>query len=461
MKHTTKTALAATTAALTAFICQPTAEAQNADALLDKLVEKGVLSVKEANELKQESDSGFTRAFAAKTGLPDWVTSLNFNGDFRARLEANNAENSLWTDRNRGRYRVRFGVTATMVEDFEVGLRLASANPAPSGVGGSTDSANTDLGNGWSRKPIWVDTAYGKWTPIHNDQWTVSGTLGKMDSPFQISNMVFDYDLEPEGAALQMSYVPMAGQTLKFNGGLFLLAELNQTAGAGNSRDPGLYGAQIIWESKWLPAVETALGLSWFSLFNQSQLFQAAAPTAPNVNLGNTRLASGALAFNMQPVVVSSSLTYKFEKAPAYSGEFPVKFAGEFMKNPGAPRYNEGWNAGITFGKANHKGNWELAYRYQHLGADAWYEELIDEDNGAYWSATNPQVAAPAVTGFAATSGWQAGTNIKGHYVKGTYAINDFTFLSVAYYLNNLIVDSPGGSVNGASHLIVDLMWKF
>lgn len=45
--------------------------AQSADALIDKLVEKGILTVKEANELREESDKGFTAAHSVKTGLPE------------------------------------------------------------------------------------------------------------------------------------------------------------------------------------------------------------------------------------------------------------------------------------------------------------------------------------------------------------------------------------------------------
>src|SRR6185436_3635116 len=58
---------------------------QSADALLDKLVDKGILTVKEANELKEEADAGFRKAYQVKSGMPDWVTALKINGDFRAR----------------------------------------------------------------------------------------------------------------------------------------------------------------------------------------------------------------------------------------------------------------------------------------------------------------------------------------------------------------------------------------
>ena len=61
--------------------------AQSVDGLLDKLVDKGVLTVKEANDLREESDKNFSTAYAAKNGMPDWVTSLRFNGDLRLRYD--------------------------------------------------------------------------------------------------------------------------------------------------------------------------------------------------------------------------------------------------------------------------------------------------------------------------------------------------------------------------------------
>jgi hypothetical protein len=63
------------------------AGAQSADALIDKLVDKGVLTVKEANDLREETDKNFSQAYQVKTGLPDWVSSLKFSGDVRIRYE--------------------------------------------------------------------------------------------------------------------------------------------------------------------------------------------------------------------------------------------------------------------------------------------------------------------------------------------------------------------------------------
>src|ERR1700704_725311 len=90
------------------------ARGQTADALIDKLVEKGILTVKEANQLREESDKGFSTSYSVKSGMSDWVTALKFNGDVRGRYEGFYNSDPTFQDRNRMRYRLRFGAVATL-----------------------------------------------------------------------------------------------------------------------------------------------------------------------------------------------------------------------------------------------------------------------------------------------------------------------------------------------------------
>src|ERR1700686_3013044 len=96
-KSDTYKTLAIIAAAATLFTMN--AAAQSADALIDKLVEKGILTVKEGNELREETEKNFNQAYSVKTGLPEWVTALKFSGDFRGRFEENNAENKAYFTR--------------------------------------------------------------------------------------------------------------------------------------------------------------------------------------------------------------------------------------------------------------------------------------------------------------------------------------------------------------------------
>ena len=135
-----------------------------------------------------------------------------------------------------------------------------------------------------------------------------------------------------------------------------------------------------------------------------------------------------------------------------------MKLAGEYMDNPGAPTQNIGYNAGITLGKSGEKGKWELSYRYQMLGADAWYEEVVDDDNGAFYQkALGGSGFSNAVGGF----GYRGGTNVKGHLVVMRYSITDSLTFVFTYYLNSLVQPNPAGSTSTAAHFMADLSWKF
>ncbi len=443
-----------------------TAQTMTGDSLLNLLEKKGLISDAEAKEVRQEASQSFATnfqsSFRAQTGLPDWVNTLRFNGDFRGRFEENNAANSQYISRDRFRYRVRFGVTAALQDNFEVGLRLSSGNPQtnPGGtlVGGQSITANTDMNSLESRKFIWIDEAYAKWTPIQNSTWTVSGTFGKMENPFQLSNMVWDYDIDPEGGAVQIAYHVNDQQTIKANGAFFVLDEINQAqtaaglTGVDPNNDPYVYGGQLTWESKWNSKVESSLGLAMFDIAHKDSL---SAKLQPFYNSGNTRDVNGFLKYDMNPVITTASLTYKFDSCPLYPGKFPLKACFENMYNPGAPVNNEAYRVGLTLGKAGRKGAWEIAYRYQRLEADSWFDALVDDDNGAFYATGNPQLA-----GTGKANGWFGGTNVKGHLVQATYSFTDFCNFTFTYYMNDLIINAPG-QTSSAGHFMADVMWKF
>ena len=435
------------------------------DALLNKLVQKGILSQKEAEELAKEGKEEAKKDWVTGAGMPDWIKSVKLYGDFRGRFEENSSDNSLYTDRDRFRYRLRLGATINFSENFEVGIRIASGNPQtnPGGtlVGGSPVTANQDLNSLETRKFLWIDAAYAKWAAYKTDDFTLTGTIGKMDNPFQFSNMVFDNDINPEGAALQSTYKINEEHSLKGTAAFFVLDELNQDVTVGTapastrvsaSHDPYVYGGQAIWEAKWTKEFDTALGIGGFVIEDRAAL---SSRIQPFYNAGNSRDALGFLKYNYNPIIGSAAATYKFASAPLYKGPFPIKLSGEYMHNPAAPDENDGWRAGITVGKAGKKGQWEVSYRYQELQADAWFDQFPDDDNGAFYGTGNPQLA-----GTGRASGWLGGTNIKGHQIVAIYSLTDFLNFTFTYYDNELIIGTPGQPGDGR-HFMCDLNWKF
>jgi hypothetical protein len=136
-----------------------------------------------------------------------------------------------------------------------------------------------------------------------------------------------------------------------------------------------------------------------------------------------------------------------------YNGAFPIKVFGDFLHNGAAPEdHNNGYNVGLMFGKAGKKGTWEVSYRYEYLESDAWYEEMVDSDFGAFYATTRPN------SGF---SGYGAGTNVKGHVIRAAYSPYDSLTLTATYFMTQLIDLNPGDDKSGTSRLQLDAMWKF
>ncbi len=419
-------------------------QAQSADALIDKLVEKGILTVKEANELREETDKGFTQAYQVKTGLPDWVTSMKLNGDFRGRFEGFYAESPDFVTRQRLRYRLRAGFTAVMKDNLEVGFRLSSSESAGGFNEGDPISGNQTFGNNASKKFVFIDLAYAKWAAVNRPDWGATFTVGKMENPFVFpSTILFDKDYTPEGLASQFDFRLGASQTLTLAGAGFALDELS-----GSGKDPYLVGGQARLDSTWSTKLTSSLGLGYLAILNEASLTSA---NVPNIGRGNTRTAAGALVHEYTPIYADASLTYTLEKFPGYHAAFPITLAGDYLHNTGASAANQGYSIGVTFGKAGKRGLWDLGYRWTELQGDAWYEEFTESDFGAFYRA------APVGGG----AGYVSGTNVRGHWVKGSYSPFDSLTFSLAYFLTDLITESPANSRSGMGRLQVDAVWKF
>ena len=463
-QNTTKVALFAGATALMALAPQIHAQS-SVDALLNKLEQKGVLSVDEARELKAEnatnSIADYNAVMNSRFPMPDWVTGYKLIGDFRGRFDDVSTETPFpyasgkTPDNNniRLRYRLRVGLLVNMKDDLQVGFRLGTddnGKGADAGTGNPLSNNSTLQGNG-SKKPIWVDAAYGKWTPINDGTWMLAVTIGKMDQPFQASSMLFDPDYTPEGAALQAIYKINSKNSLVFNGAAFVLDQVN-------TRGPFLYGAQAIWNANWTPKLGTSLGIATYDIANEQNIaISATGPNPYDSNLGNTIAggSTGTFAYNFNPVVASGSITYTLDRFPLYPGAFPIKLTGEYMDNPAAPSAsNQGYWGGVTFGKSGKKGTWDISYRYQYLEANAWWDQVVDDDNVAFFPVATSTFGNTAVNAA-------GGTNIKGHLIKFNYSIFDSLTFSFTAYINDLVNNPASGVNTSAVHAMADLMWKF
>ncbi len=139
---------------------------------------------------------------------PAWMENLTFYGDFRLRYEYRQFAESRGAndDEGRARYRLRFGLRKTWPEDgLEVGFRIAS------GDGGGPTSTNETMGDFFFRDEWRIDRAYVRWTPKPCPGLLV--TAGKIAQPWVATDLVWDSDLNPEGAWVQ--YTAPCGEGLR------------------------------------------------------------------------------------------------------------------------------------------------------------------------------------------------------------------------------------------------------
>lgn len=195
--------------------------AQSADALINKLVEKGILTTEEAQSLRKEVDQDFSKAFSSKFGKQKWVESFKLGGDLRLRYEGFHSSNPTAVDRNRFQYRLRYGFTADLLDDFQIGLRVNSIGD----TAGNPISSNQTFDNNASKKGLALDQLYVKWNPVDNDTWATTFIGGKMGNPFEFSPIVFDPDYTPDGLAQQFVFHVHPKHDVGLNFGGFVLEE--------------------------------------------------------------------------------------------------------------------------------------------------------------------------------------------------------------------------------------------
>ena len=197
------------TAACLALAATATAQV-SADALLDKLVAKGILKQDEAEQLKNE-------ALTNNAGRPTNWSRMNFRvgkvikdmelyGDVKMRYEYRSgklgadagAYSGTFDTADRWRYAVRIGLRGDLADDdFYYGVRLETSPNERStwntfGSGGSSPYNGPFSKSGDS---VYIGLAYIGWHPA---SW-LDISVGRVPQPLYTTSMVWDSDYTPEG----------------------------------------------------------------------------------------------------------------------------------------------------------------------------------------------------------------------------------------------------------------------
>jgi hypothetical protein len=391
--------------ALTTLAATSHAPAQSADALINKLVQKGVLTEKEGKDLLIETDTNLVSA--SKWRLSEGFKNITLFGDVRFRYEYRGADNApksgSTTDdyyRERFRYAVRFGLKGELFDNFYYGLRLeTSSNPRSPWVTFGDDSNPTPSAK--NSDGINIGQAYLGWRP---SSW-YEMTVGKMPMPLYVSPMMWDSDINPEGAAEKFK-VSLGPADLFANFGQFLYQDTNPDTSTPSS-DTFLLAWQVGANVKLAKNVSLKVAPA---VYNYTGIGKANGLNTPYVGEGskgiNVGLSSGSTNFNQNGINdllvldVPGEVNFKVGKYGARAfGDFAYNFLGSDRARAAATTagptvlssahtgedkaYQIGagfGNLGLVYGQTSKKNTWEARAYWQHIEQYALDVNLIDSD---------------------------------------------------------------------------------
>jgi hypothetical protein len=299
---------------------------------------------------------------------PSLLSRLEWSGDFRGRIE------NFWyqeddfgvdtQDRSRARYRLRVGARAKINEVATAGFRVASGE-------GDPRSTNESLGlqDDFGPDLIFIDQAYvelGVPKRFLPEGMTVKTIAGKQANPFLWKNgkdfMIWDQDITPEGAALQIAGMPTEMLSLYGNVGYFVVDE------NGGASDPHVTGVQTGFGLLPADCFEFGARVSYYDWRSVNDAF-----------LTRTS-ATGSLITDTSDFSVVELASYgrikTFEK-------WPILVYGHIAQNldadspPGLEDEDLGWGAGLEVGD---KKRILVGGGYYHLEANFSPAQFTDSD---------------------------------------------------------------------------------
>jgi hypothetical protein len=504
--HTTKVLLFASASALAAGT--PHASAQSDDFLLNKLLEKGVLTADDVKVLKAESEAARTNLVselpASKWKLADSIQSIGLYGDLRLRYEYRGVDNAAGASpdtfyRERMRYALRLGLRGDLYDDFSYGVRLETANNprSPWDTFGNNTTAGSVTPSDKNSSGVYVGQAFLNW---HPEPW-YEMTVGRMSMPLYTTPMVWDSDINPEGAFEKFKYTI---------GPVDFFADFGQF----DYQDPGSANRYVSgdtfllsWQAganvrlgkdmafKVAPAVYTYTGSGSASSGLGQTFVGQGSPTGTNpgvpggVAYGTLTAAQAQQAYNQEGIndllilEIPAEFNFKLHKTPLGDlqarifGDFTYNFQGDdrataaYNANPAAfpgmsgpasgknyayqagfgigsagPAY--GSTLGLVYGSTSKKGTWETRVYWQHIEQYALDVNLIDSDF------------------------FEGRGNLQGIYSAFAYSITDAIIGTVRYGFASRIDDNLGTGGNNLdipginpiknyNLLQLDLTWRF
>lgn len=426
--------------------------------------------------------------------LPSWVNKISFKGDFKLRYQADlfadgngmpqniyldaQAVNEAGTieadpkffhniteDRYRLRARMRLAMKAKVTEGTTVGMRITTGNL------NDPVSTNQTLGNSLKPYQLVLDRAFIKMESEIKDHTFIGG---RMPNPYVGTDLLWDKDLNFDGLAYK--FRPLQSYDMFDEDRIF---DTFVTLGAFPLEE-----VELSSSDKWLLGLQSGLNwsfdnqdkldiyLSYYDYINitgernqpESNLLDYTAPdllstgnTLHNISNSVTNPNSVLLGLAADYKIVDLLVKYKFSTyAPVnvvlsmdyvmnigYEQSEVLERAGDsgllaIYYSPGeeaGAKKNKGYKVKVDVGwpTLNKRGNWKASMAYKYLERDAVLDVYTDSDFRG------------------------GGTDVQGYILKGSYAFDDNTWVSVKL----ISADEIDGPPFGQDTIQFDLVANF
>lgn len=367
--------------------------------------------------------------WAQPDALPSWLSRFTLSGDMRVRgewktygegntplipnvTEIRNRGGiselstppflSTTDDRFRARVRGRLAVDARVSDSVQAGLRFVTGDVS------DPVSTNETLSPNFDKVNVNLDRAFIKLTPFHEHPYlrNTSATLGKFDNPFFSTEIMWDRDVQFDGAVLSTDVAlgdhysaPHVFGTI----GAFPLDEFST-----RTADKTLYAVQLGGSIQPTERMKFRVAAAYYYFdnvqgrFNTLGLRDNDETTPRRVQYGNSlynvrrdNTAPNTVLFGLASQYEVAALTARAEfkltdaLTLAFDAEGLVNTAfdkNQLRKTYGVPASSgdTAWHVRGTIGspKIDDVGQWQFSAGYRHIEADATLDLFTDSDFG-------------------------------------------------------------------------------
>ena len=297
----------------------------------------------EARLGEQQSSPSASAPPAAVASSTDG-SPLIVSGDLRVRSQGDYSDGDS-RDRTSAQVRGRLGATYSMNEAVTFGARIVTGDPD------DPNSTDVQLSNFDDDLQVSLDLAY-----VQVDVGDLKLYGGKIPQPFTRTDLVWDSDVNPQGASALYQRSLADGSALRASGLFFIVDE------AAGGADSTMNGVQLGYDSAELGAWRFDVSAAYYDY-----QFGSVAGGDSGDFRSNLRAPDGSYLsdFNLGDLIVGATWTGASER-------WPLRVIGDYVRNFGAATpADTGYSLDVSVGRTRNRGDWRVTYGYSVAETDA------------------------------------------------------------------------------------------